>query len=116
MPKKKIELQVGNFYTIYGGGSHPSLIYEEDKNHKTYISLKFGTSNGKHMVEIHPIQEGYEKGFVHSRPFEGTRNDYGNYVLIGLYIDPRDESIIEKIKKKTPHRTKNAKKRYKKSR
>ena len=101
---------------IYGGGAHPSLIFEKDEKHNTYISLKFGTSKGDHMIEIHPIQEGYDKGYVHNRPFEGVRNDYGNYILVGLYINEDDEEKLNEIKKKKPHQTKNAKKRYKKSR
>ena len=116
MSKKKIKLKVGNFYMIYANGAHPSFVFEHDAEHNTFVSLKFGTSGGKHMVEIHPIQEGYEKAFVNSRPFEGTRNDYGKYILIGLYINPDDEAVLNEIKKKPPHLTKNAKKRHKKSR
>ena len=116
MSKKKMKLELGNFYMIYGGGRHPSLVYAYDEKHNTYISIKFGTSGGKHMIKILPIQKGYSDSFVHSRPFEGTRNDYGDYILIGLSINPNDENTIKTIKGRKHRLTKNAKKRYKKSR
>lgn len=113
MSKKKIKLEKGKFYYAYGGGKHPAQIYEIDKKHKTYISIKTGTTGNKDMLSIKPIQKGYSKGFVHKRPFEGTRSDYGDKELLGLAFDPEDATTIEQIKKRTPHRTKRAKQRYK---
>ena len=66
------------------------------------------------MTEIHPIQAGYDKSYVRNRPFEGTKDDYGNEELLGLCIDNRDLDIIESIKTKNPDRSKRARKRYKK--
>ena len=111
--KNKSRLKIGSFYKAYGGPAHPSLVYFYDKNHKTYLSIKFGTSKSRHMTEIHPIQNGCDKGFVRNRPFEGTRNDYGEE-LFGLSVNPKDLNIIEIIKTKKPDRSKRARQRYKK--
>ena len=110
--KKKNELVIGRFYKVYGGPSHPSLVYFYDKNHKTYLSLRFGTSKGRHMTEIHPIQIGYQNSYIHNRPFEGTRDDYGDKELQGLSIDSRDLNVIETVKSKKPERSKRARKRH----
>ena len=112
MKKGKTKLIIGNFYMAYGGHQHPAQIIAFDEKHKTFISIKFGTTQGKHMIEIHPIQVGIDKSFVHVRPFEGTRNDYGDRELIGLSIDKRDNVIIEIIKSREPTRSKRAKERY----
>ena len=114
--KEKRALKIGSFYKAYGGQSHPSLVFFYDRNHKTYLSIKFGTTKGRHMTEIHPIQEGYDKSYVRNRPFEGTKDDYGDEELLGLRVDNRDLKIIENIKTKNPDRSRRAKKRYKKSR
>ena len=113
MKKSKTELIIGNFYMAYGGHQHPSLIIAYNERQKTFISIKFGTTQGKHMIEIHPIQVGINKSFVHTRPFEGTRKDYGDRKLIGLSIDERDNVVIEIIKRREPTKSKRAKKRYK---
>lgn len=109
------DFTVGKFYKAYGGPAHPSLIYEIDTKHKTIKSIKFGTTKGKHMTEIHPIQQGYDKSFVHNRPFEGVPSDYDFRELEGLVVDARDLTIIEEIKKKTPMQSKKAKGRYNKN-
>lgn len=114
MSKKKHMLKINCFYKAYGGQSHPAFIYAYNKKHKTYISLKFGTTKGRHMTEIHPIQQGYSKGYVRNRPFEGTRDDYGDKELINLFIDSRDSNVIESIKEREPDRSLRARKRYKK--
>ena len=113
MKKIKVKLIIGNFYMAYGGHQHPAQIIAFDEKHKTFISIKFGTTQGKHMIEIHPIQVGINKSFVHARPFEGTRNDYGDRELVGLSIDERDNIIIEVIKTREPTKSKRAKERYK---
>ena len=111
---KKPKLNIGSFYKAYGGPAHPALIIAYDSKHKTYISLKFGTSQGSHMTEIHPIQKGYSVSYVRNRPFEGTIDDYGSKELLGLYIDERDSALLEAIKTRTPDRSSRARKRYKK--
>ena len=110
MSKKKSKLEINKFYNFYGGKTHPSLVFETTKR-KTYKSFKFGTTKGKHMTEIKPIQEGYEKSYVNNRPVEGTRDDYGNE-LLGLSIDSTDQKLLEEIKKRPTHKTKRAKRRY----
>ena len=112
--KKKVALKVGNFYLIYGGQPHPAKIIKYDPKHKTYLSYKFGTTNGKHMTRIHSLQKDNKEQYVHNRPFEGTRKDYGDKELLGLVVDERDCEILESIKSKNPAKTSNAKKRYKK--
>ena len=107
-------LRISCFYKAYGGPAHPAQIFLFDKNHKTYISIKFGTSKGRHMTKIHPIQRGYEISYVRNRPFEGTKEDYDDEELIGFKVDPRDAELIETIKARTPDRSRKARKRYKK--
>ena len=111
--KHKTKLIIGKFYLIFVGRPHPSIIYLYDSKHKTYLSIKFGTSRGKHMTAVHPIQKDGKEQYVNNRPFEGTRSDYGDKELVDLKIDERDSTVIEEIKKKKPLRTKKAKKRYK---
>lgn len=113
MSKKKTRLEVGKFYYIYGGKPHPAQIYEFDKKHKTYKSIKVGTTKRKDMIPIKPIQKGYSESFVHNRPFEGVRSDYGDNELTGLKFHLFDSSTIEAIKKRKTHKTKKAKARYK---
>ena len=112
--KKKHRLKINCFYKVYGGQSHPAFIFAYVSDRKTYLSFKFGTTQGRHMTEIHPIQQGYLKSFVRNRPFEGTRDDYGDEELIGLHLDSRDKEILESIKLKQPDRSIRARKRYKK--
>ena len=112
--KKKTKLIIGRFYLIYGGAPHPSRIFMYDVKHKTYLSIKFGTTKGKHMTKIHPIQKGGNEQYVHNRPFEGVRDDYSDKELLGLALDERDIPIIESIEKRNPAMTKKAKKRHKK--
>ena len=50
------------------------------------------------MTEIKPIQKGYDVSYVKNRPFEGTRQDYGNRELEGLEINPINKELIEEIK------------------
>ncbi len=113
MAKKKTKLEIGKFYYIFGGKPHPAQIYEIDKKYKTYKSIKTGTTKRSDMTPIKPIQNGYEKSFVHKRPVEGVRSDYGDRELVGLAFDPSDESTINTIKQRKPKRTKKAKLRYK---
>ena len=112
--KKKSKLRINAFYKAYGGPAHPAQIFLYDKNHKTYISIKFGSSKGRHMTKIHPIQRGYKTSYVRNRPFEGTKEDYDDEELVGLSIDSRDAELIEIIKTRKPDRSKKARKRYKK--
>ena len=111
--KKKNKLIVGKFYLIFVGQPHPSIIYFYDYKHKTYFSIKFGTTRGRHMTKVHPIQKSGKEQYVNNRPFEGIRSDYGDKELTDLKVDGRDFTIIEDIKKKKPVRTRKAKKRYK---
>ena len=111
---KKKRLRISCFYKAYGGPAHPAQIFLFDKNHKTYISIKFGTSKGRHMTEIHPIQKGYKKSYVRNRPFEGTKDDYDDVELLGLNIDSRDKDLIVTIKNRKPDRSRKARMRYKK--
>ena len=55
MNRKKCKLELNKFYHAYGGGRHPSLIFRKDEKHKTYISLKFGTTEKKDMIKIQSI-------------------------------------------------------------
>lgn len=111
--KREIKLEIGKFYYAYGGGKHPALIFKINKKHKTYISIKIGTTQNDDMIPIKPVQKGYKNSFVHKRPFEGTRVDYGDKELLGISINPSDLSKIELIKTKVPKRSKRAKLRYK---
>lgn len=111
MAKSKSKIKLNEFYNIYGGKTHPSLVYEKT-NHKTYKSIKFGTTKVKHTTEIKPIQKGYDKSYVHNRPFEGTRKDYGDEPLKGLKINSKNLDLIEEIKKRPANKTKRAKRRY----
>lgn len=111
--KNRTKIEVGKFYIAYGGTPHPSYVFEIDTKHNTIKSIKFGTTKAKHMTEIHPLQENCSKQYVHNRPFEGTRSDYGDRELIGLTIDTRDLNIINSIKKKESTKTRRAKARYK---
>ena len=114
--KTKKKLIIGRFYLIFGGKPHPSKIFMYDSKHKTYLSIKFGTTKQKHMTRIHPIQKGKEEQYVHNRPFEGVKSDYGEKELLGLEVDEQDSEIIELIKRRAPVLTRKAKKRYKKGR
>ena len=111
--KKKAKLIIGRFYLIYGGVPHPSKIYMYDSKHKTYLSLKFGTTKVRHMTKIHPIQKGQEEQYVHNRPFEGVKSDYGDRELKGLETNQKDEPLFDEIKKREPVRTSKARKRHK---
>lgn len=113
MSRRKTKLVVGKFYYAYGGNAHPAQIYEKTTK-GTYKSIKTGTTKRKDMLEIRPIQKGYKKGFIHKRPFEGTRQDYGDKELIGLAFDPTDSAKIEEVKKRKSNLTRSAKKAYKK--
>ena len=113
MSKKQIQLEIGKFYYAYGGGMHPAQIYEIDSQHGTYKSIKTGTTQGKDMIMVKPIQEGLNKSFIHKRPFEGTRADYGNKELLGLEFNPDDSLIIEEIKKRKTKKSRRAKLCYK---
>lgn len=115
MKKGKTKLIVGCFYHVFNGPPHPALIFKYDPKHKTYFSIKFGTTKGKHMTRIHPIQDGYTEAYAHNRPFEGTRDDYGDRELVGIRLDERDVNIINLIKNETPKQSRRAKKRYKRS-
>ena len=114
MTNNKTKLIIGKFYMAYGGHQHPSLIIAYDDKHKTYLSFKFGTTPGKQLIEINPIQEGVLKSYVHKRPFEGTRKDYGNKELQGLNINEKDFEKLDLIKRREPMKSKRAKRRYKK--
>ena len=111
MSKQKCKLEIGKFYYSFGGGAHPALIYEITPV-KTYKSIKFGTTEGRHMTEIKPIQKGYDKSYVHNRPFEGTRKDYGDDELVGLEIDPSNMDLITDIKRRPSNKSARARKRY----
>ena len=50
MSRRKTKLQEGKFYYAFGGGKHPSQVYEIDKKHKTYKSIKTGTTQNKDMI------------------------------------------------------------------
>ena len=113
MADNKTKLIVGKFYMAYGGHQHPSLVFAYDSKHNTYLSFKFGTTPGKQLVEIHSIQNGVSKSYVHKRPFEGTRKDYGNKELLGLSINEKDYKELELIKQREPTKSKRAKCRYK---
>ena len=110
MSKKKTKIEINKFYNLYGGKTHPSLVFKKTK-FKTYKSFKFGTTKGKHMTEIEAIQKGYQKSYVNNRPIEGTRDDYGNE-LNGLKVNPKNAGVLEEIKKRPPRLTKRAKRRY----
>ena len=114
MKKQKTKIEVGKFYMIYGGNQHPAYVYEIVVDYKTYKAIKFGTSPGSHRIQIRPIQEGYEISYVHDRPVEGTRKDFGDHELVGMKFDEADEEIIVSIKQKEPLKTKRAKSRYEK--
>lgn len=109
---KKSKIEINNFYDIYAGGKHTSYIYLHNKNRKSYTSLKFGTTQNKDMVEIEPI-DGKRVKYVHNRPFEGKRSDYGNRKLKGLAISAKDNETVEEIKKRKPHKTAKLKKYFK---
>ena len=114
MAKRKNKIQIGKFYYIYSGTKHPAFIFAFNSKHKTYISLRFGTTKNKHMTEIHSLQNKNSKQYIHNRPYEVTEKDYVEKELFGFNIYERDIRIINSIKNKSPMRTKRAKARYKK--
>ena len=114
MSKRKSKLEINKFYYIYAGKMHPALIFKIDKNHKTYISIKFGTSKTRHTLKIHPITKSVKEQYVQNKPYEGIKTDYSDKELLGFKIDCRDESILETIKQREPKRTRKARLRYKK--
>lgn len=114
MSRRRIKLEIGKFYYLYWGSQHPAYIFLIDKNHKTYFSIKTGTTRKKGMKRIKPISPNHKNNYVHKRPIEGTKKDYGNKELKGLNFDKDDREIIEQIKKEKPIRTARAKMRYKK--
>ena len=114
MSKKRNKLEINKFYYSYGGNQHPSLIFEYDSIHKTYKALKFGTTKGRHMTEIHPLKDTQVQQYVHNRPFEGVRSDFGDQELIGFAINDLDAKLLDEIKKKEPIRSKKSKQRYQK--
>lgn len=111
MSKHKGLLRLNKFYDFFNGPKHTALVYKRDKNKKTYTAIKFGSTKNKDMIEIKPI-DGKKTKFVHKRPFEGKRSDFGNRPLTGMSIDPVDKTTIEQIKKRKPHKTAKAKKIY----
>lgn len=113
MSKKKIKLEVGKFYMIYGGNQHPAYVYEIVVDYKTYKAIKTGTTPGSHLIQIRSIQKGCKVSYVHDKPVEGTRKDFGDHELVGMKFDERDDEIILSIKQKEPLKTKRAKNRYK---
>lgn len=116
MTKKKTKLKTGKFYMIYGGNQHPAYIYEIVVDYKTYRAIKTGTTPGKHLIKIKPIQDGYTESYIRDRPVEGARKDFGNHELVNMKFDEEDEEIILSITKKEPLKTKRAKNKYKKCR
>lgn len=114
MGKRKNKLDIGKFYYIFGGSPHPCYIFKYDVVHKTFISVKFGTTRTRHMTKIHSLTDDNKDQFVHNRPFEGTIKDYGKKEIKGLSINKNDLETIKNIMKQNPIQTKNAKKRYKK--
>ena len=50
------------------------------------------------MTKIHSLQNDNKEQYVHNRPFEGIRNDYGDKELQGLAVDKRDYETLETIK------------------
>lgn len=109
--KKKIKLETGKFYHCYGGGRHPSLIFTKDRSHKTYTSIKFGTTKKKNMIPIKSI-DGKNNSYVDKNPFEGTRRDYGDHELLGLKVHPSDNKLMESIKQRKPKQSWRAKSKY----
>lgn len=110
---KRAKLIINKFYHAYGGGRHPALVFKRNEKHKTYLSIKFGTTSNKDMQKIHSI-DGKNDSYVHKRPFEGTRKDYGDHELKNLKIDSRDEKVLSEIKRRKSKRSKRAKEKYKK--
>ena len=62
------------------------------------------------MIEIKPIQYGITKSYIHNRPFEGIRNDFGNRELFGLSFDKNDSRIINDVMHRKTRLTSSAKK------
>ena len=110
MSKKKKKIIVGMFYHFYNGPAHPAMVYENVKKYGTYRAIKTGTTKRKDMIKIKPIQSGKET-FVHLRPVEGTRRDFGERELKDLSFNADDQEIIDEIKKRKPKLTKSAKKK-----
>ena len=111
MAKRKIKLKEERFYIMYGGNTHPAFIYKKT-NHGTFLAIKIGTTFRKGMIAIHPVQKEYSINYVHYRPFEGTRKDFGNKELLGMCFDLRDQNILQEIKKRKSKLTRSAKKSY----
>ena len=111
MSKRKTKIETGKFYLSYGGNPHPAKVYQKT-NVGTYKAIKTGTTPGKNMIEIKPIQKGLKASYINNRPFEGTRHDYGDRELLGLEFNRCDEQIIEKVKTRKSRLTKRAKCAY----
>ena len=111
MSKAKGLLLLNHFYIFYNGPKHTALVFERNAKNKTYLCIKFGTTKNKDMIEIYPI-DGRRTKYVHKRPFEGKRKDYGKHPLSGLSIHPSNKELIEKIKTRKPHKTASVKTIY----
>ena len=111
MAKRKTKLKTGRFYIMYGGNAHPAYIYKKTE-YGTYLAIKIGTTFRKGMIAIHTIQKDYLINYVHKRPFEGTRKDFGDKELLGMNFDFEDQSILNEIKNRKSRLTKSAKKVY----
>ncbi len=113
MSKSKSKIQLNNFYHLYGGGRHTSFVYKKNSEKKTYTSLKFGTTKTKDSILIKPI-DGKKTKYVHKRPYEGKRSDYGSRPLDGMSLNQDDSKTFEEIKQRRPKLTRRAKNNYKK--
>lgn len=111
--EKEKEINYWPFLSYLWWPPHPSKIYMYDSKHKTYLSLKFGTTKVRHVTRIHPIQKNQNEQYVHNRPFEGVKSDYGEKELIGLETSLEDEPVFNEIKKRKPVKTSKTKRRHK---
>ena len=108
MPKKKIFLLKGKFYSVYTtGGSHPSLLYKKNRRKNKYYVIVFDSPQGRHRTKLkHPTSNNVKESYVQNRPLLGTKKDFGNHELLGIKIHKEDKVIIEIIKRRSPKLTK----------
>lgn len=118
-PKKhNVILQKGKFYNVHDGSAkgHPGRIEEVDYKNDRFISVtthsltkdeyeqkKANNTFRKDYKELkHRTSKDVYKSFINKRPFEGSRDDYGDKEYLDMSFDKEDEMEIEKVRARKP--------------
>ena len=100
--KGKIKLKIGRFYNVRDGSDkgHPGKVFNIDYQNGEYDSIVTETTYRKGLISIKPTDEMARKSFIKSRPFKGTRNDYGDKEYSNMQFDENAYLKAEKVKKR----------------